>query len=119
LLKKQLKLDASRDWGHAKDYVKCMWLMLQHDKPDDFVCATGISHTVKDLVEYVFGKLDLDYTQYIKLDEKFYRAEELEFLKGDCSKAKKILGWEHEYTFETMLDEMISYWQNLPMKNMF
>jgi len=112
-------LDASRDWGHAKDYVKCMWLMLQHDKPDDFVCATGISHTVKDLVEYVFGKLDLDYTQYIKLDEKFYRAEELEFLKGDCSKAKKILGWEHEYTFETMLDEMISYWQNLPMKNMF
>ena len=112
-------LDASRDWGHAKDYVKCMWLMLQHDKPDDFVCATGISHTVKDLVEYVFGKLDLDYTQYIKLDEKFYRAEELEFLKGDCSKAKKILGWEHEYTFETMLDEMILYWQNLPIKNMF
>ena len=76
-------LDASRDWGHAKDYVKCMWLMLQPDKPDDFVCATGISHTVKDLVEYVFAKLDLDYTQYIKLDEKFYRAEELDSLALD------------------------------------
>ena len=59
------------------------------------------------------------FLYYIKLNEKFYRAEELEFLKGDCSKAKKILGWEHEYTFETMLDEMITYWQNLPMKNMF
>ena len=105
-------LDASRDWGHAKDYVKCMWLMLQHDKPDDFVCATGISHTVKDLVEYVFGKLDLDWKQYVGQDEKFMRPEELDVLKGDCTKAKKLLDWKHKYTFETMLDEMIKYWRD-------
>ena len=103
-------LDAARDWGHAKDYVYCMWLMLQHDKPDDFVCSTGVSHTVKDLVEYVFGKLDLDWKQYVGQDEKYFRPEELDVLKGDCSKAKENLGWKHEYTFETMLDEMIDYW---------
>jgi len=104
-------LDASRDWGHAKDYVAAMWLMLQHDTPDDFVCSTGVSHTVKDLVEYVFQKLELDWKEYVKQDEKFYRSEELEFLKGDCTKAKKILEWKHEYTFETMLDEMIENWK--------
>jgi len=103
-------LDASRDWGHAKDYVKAMWLMLQHDQPDDFVCSTGISHTVKDLVQYVFNKLQLDWEQYIKIDPKYYRSEELEFLKGDCDKAVKVLGWQHEYTFESMLDEMIEHW---------
>ena len=103
-------LDAARDWGHAKDYVYCMWLILQHDKPDDFVCSTGISHTVKDLVEYVFGKLDLDWKDYVGQDEKFYRPEELDVLKGDCTKAKTQLGWKHSYTFETMLDEMIDYW---------
>ena len=103
-------LDAARDWGHAKDYVYCMWLILQHDKPDDFVCSTGVSHTVKDLVEYVFGKLDLDWKQHVGQDEKYFRPEELDVLKGDCSKAKETLGWKHEYTFETMLDEMIDYW---------
>ena len=102
-------LNAARDWGHAKDYVRCMWLMLQHDKPDDFVCSTGISHTVKDLVKYVFGKLDLNWKEYIKQDKKFFRPEELDVLKGDYSKAKKVLGWKHSYSFETMLDEMIKY----------
>jgi len=102
-------LEAARDWGHAKDYVYCMWLILQHDEPDDFVCSTGISHTVKDLVEYVFGKLDLDWKQYVGQDEKFLRPEELNVLKGDCTKAKNVLGWKHKYTFETMLDEMITY----------
>ena len=105
-------LDAARDWGHAKDYVYCMWLILQHDKPDDFVCSTGVSHTVKDLVEYVFGKLDLDWKDYVGQDEKFMRPEELDVLKGDCSKAKNVLGWKHSYTFETMLDEMIENWLN-------
>jgi len=100
-------LDASRDWGHAKDYVYAMWLMLQQDIPGDYVCATGISHTVKDLVEYVFGKLGLDWRDYVKTDKKFLRPEELEHLKGDCKKAQEELGWEHQYTFETMLDEMI------------
>ena len=103
-------MDASRDWGHAKDYVYAMWLMLQKDVSGDYVCSTGVSHTVQDLVDYVFTSLDLDSSKYIELDEKFLRKEELKFLKGDCSKAKKELGWEHEYTFETMFDEMIEYW---------
>jgi GDPmannose 4,6-dehydratase len=103
-------LDATRDWGHAKDYVKVMWEILQLDKPDDFVCATGISHSVQDLCEYVFGKLDLDWELYVKQDEKFLRPEELHNLKGDPSKLVKATGWTHDYTFETMLDEMIEHW---------
>ena len=112
-LSNELKLgnmNESRDWGHAKDYVKAMWLMLQQDKPGDFVCSTGISHTVKDLVLYVFNSLELDWEDYVSTDQKYLRPEELEHLKGDCTKAKNILGWEHEYTFESMLDEMIEYW---------
>jgi len=104
-------LNASRDWGHAKDYVKCMWMILQHDFPDDFVCATGKTHTVRDLVEYTFQKLDLDWNDYVKIDKKYFRPEELEILKGDSAKARNILGWEPEYTFESMIDEMIDYWQ--------
>ena len=103
-------LEASRDWGHAKDYVEAMWLMLQHDKPEDFVCSTGISHTVKDLVEYVFSSLDLDWKEYVIIDNKYLRPEELKHLKGDCSKIKKVLSWKPKYTFEDMMDEMIEYW---------
>ena len=103
-------LDATRDWGHAKDYVEAMWLILQQDTADDFVCSTGVSHSVRELCEYVFGKLDLDWKQYVKQDEKFLRPEELHDLKGDCTKAKTLLSWEPKYTFETMLDEMINYW---------
>jgi GDPmannose 4,6-dehydratase len=103
-------LDATRDWGHAKDYVKAMWEILQLDKPDDFVCSTGISHSVKDLCEYVFSSLKLNYLDYVKVDEKFLRPEELHNLKGDSSKLIKATGWTHDYTFETMLDEMIEYW---------
>ena len=105
-------LDATRDWGHAKDYVEAMWLILQQDKPDDFVCSTGISHSVRELCEYVFNRLDLDYLDYLSVDSKFLRPEELRDLKGDCSKLKKLTGWEHKYTFETMLDEMVEYWLN-------
>lgn len=105
-------LDATRDWGHAKDYVYAMWLILQQDKPDDFVCSTGVSHSVQQLCEYVFGKLGLDWKQYVKQDEKFLRPEELHDLKGDCSKLVNATGWKHEYTFESMLDEMIEYWEN-------
>ncbi len=103
-------MNASRDWGHAKDYVKAMWMMLQHDKPDDFVFATGISHTIQDLVDYTFGKLDLDPSEYVESAEKYLRPEELEHLKGDPSKMKKELKWELEYTFESMIDEMTQYW---------
>jgi GDPmannose 4,6-dehydratase len=109
-------LDATRDWGHAKDYVKAMWEILQLDEPNDFVCATGISHSVRDLCEYVFSYLDLDYNDYVKVDEKFLRPEELHNLKGDSSKLIKATGWTHDYTFETMLDEMIEYWLNFYKK---
>ena len=105
-------LEATRDWGHAKDYVKAMWMILQQDKPDNFVCATGISHSVQDLVEYTFNKLDLDWKQYVKTDAKYLRPEELRDLKGDSSKLRK-LGWIADYTFETMIDEMIKYWMKI------
>ena len=105
-------LEATRDWGHAKDYVKAMWMILQQDKPDNFVCATGISHSVQDLVEYTFNKLDLDWNQYVKTDAKYLRPEELRDLKGDSSKLKE-LGWTADYTFETMIDEMIEYWMEI------
>ena len=103
-------LEATRDWGHAKDYVKAMWMILQEERPDDFVCSTGISHSVKDLCEYVFSSLDLNYRDYLKIDEKYFRPEELRDLKGDSSKLRDLTGWEPEYTFESMLDEMIEYW---------
>jgi GDPmannose 4,6-dehydratase len=103
-------LDATRDWGHAKDYVRAMWEILQLDESDDFVCSTGISHSVKELCEYVFSSLDLDYREYVTQDEKFLRPEELHNLKGDSSKLVKATKWTHDYTFESMLDEMIKYW---------
>jgi len=105
-------LSATRDWGHAKDYVQAMWMLLQLDKPGDYVCATGISHSVQDLCEYVFSKLKLNWKEYIKIDEKFLRPEELYNLKGDSSKLREVTGWKPEYTFESMLDEMIEYWIN-------
>lgn len=112
-LKTQLalgNLNATRDWGHAQDYVEAMWLILQQESPDDFVCSTGISHSVKELVEYTFGKLDLEWEKYVTQDEKFLRPEELNDLKGDSIKLRELTGWQPKYTFQTMLDEMISYW---------
>ena len=105
-------LEATRDWGHAKDYVEAMWLILQQENPDDFVCSTGISHSVQDLVEYTFNKLDLDWKQYVTTDAKYLRPEELKDLKGDSTKLRK-LGWKPNYTFETMIDEMIEYWMGI------
>ena len=103
-------LDATRDWGHAKDYVEAMWLMLQTDNPDDYVCSTGVSHSVKELCDYVFNKLDLNYQNYVVISGKHMRPEELTDLKGDSTKLRSKLGWEPKYTFETMLDEMVEYW---------
>ena len=85
-------------------------MMLQHSVPDNFVCATGISHSVKDLIMYVFEKLDMNYQDYVTQDEKFLRPEELTDLKGDSTKLRSTLGWKPTYTFETMLDEMIEHW---------
>ena len=100
-------LEATRDWGHAKDYVRAMWMMLQHDTPDDFVCATGESHSVRELCEEVFAELDMDYLDYVSVDPKYFRPTELDDLKGDCTKLKVELGWKPEYTFRSMLEEMI------------
>ena len=102
-------LDATRDWGHAKDYVRAMVMILEQDEPDDYVCATGVSHSVRELCDYVFSKLDLDYNDYVGVDEKYWRPEELVHLRGDSSKLKSI-GFKAEYTFESMLDDMIEYW---------
>ncbi len=103
-------LDATRDWGHAKDYVEAMWLMLQTDTPDDYVCSTGVSHSVRELCDYVFNKLDLNYQNYVVISGKHMRPEELTDLKGDSTKLRSALRWEPKYTFETMLDEMVEYW---------
>ena len=100
-------LEATRDWGHAKDYVRAMWLMLQHDTPDDFVCATGKSHSVRELCDLVFSLLNLDYREYVTISPEYYRPTELNDLKGDCSKLRKVLEWEPEYNFESMIQEMV------------
>ena len=100
-------LDAYRDWGHAKDYVKAMLLIIEHSKPDDFVIATGVTRSIREMVEYVFRKLELDPHQFIKQDKKFLRPQELPHLRGDASKARVALGWAPSYSFETLLDEMI------------
>ncbi len=106
-------LDATRDWGHAKDYVRAMWDILQLDKPSDFVCATGISHTVRNLCEYTFRNLGMQWEKYVEVSGKYQRPEELHNLKGDSSKLRQMTGWVPKYTFETMLDEMIEYWMEV------
>ena len=106
-------IDTFRDWGHSKDYVRAMHMIINHDKPDDFVVSTGETHSIKYLCEYVFNKLGLDYTKYVTQNPKFMRAQELQYLKGDCSKIKNILGWKPTYTFEEMLDEMIEHWEQI------
>lgn len=103
-------MDSYRDWGHSKDYVKAMHLIINHEKPDDFVVSTMTTHSVREMVEYVFNRLDLDYTKYVTQNEKFLRAEELKYLKGDSTKIRTKLGWKPDYTFETLMDDMIDGW---------
>jgi GDPmannose 4,6-dehydratase len=100
-------MDSQRDWGASRDYVRAMWLMLQQEKPDDYVVATGQTHSIRELCEYVFGRLGLDYRDYVRQDSKFMRPEELPYLCGDSSKARQLLGWEPEQTFESVIYEMI------------
>jgi len=108
-------MDAYRDWGHSKDYIKAMHLILQQDKPGDWVVATGETRSVRDMCEYVFSKLGLDYNQYVVQNQKFLRPEELPYLKGDSTRVRQ-LGWKPEYTFESMMDEMIEFWMNVYSK---
>jgi GDPmannose 4,6-dehydratase len=101
------KLDAKRDWGFAGDYVRAMWLMLQQPEPEDFVIATGHTHSVKELVETAFSYLDLDYRDFIKVDERFIRPAEVDLLIGDSSKARKTLGWEPKVSFAQLIKIMV------------
>jgi GDPmannose 4,6-dehydratase len=100
-------LDAHRDWGFAGDYVKAMWLMLQQDQADDYVISTGISHSVRDLVEVAFGHVGLDYQKYVRLDPKLIRPAEVEHLIGDSSKARAQLGWEPTVDFKGLVIMMV------------
>ena len=109
-LAKELKLgnlDARRDWGHARDYVRAMWTMLQQEQPGDYVIATGQTHSVRDFAEMAFGHVGLDYREYVKVDPAFLRPGETELLVGDASLAKEKLGWNHEHTFEELVREMV------------
>lgn len=105
-------IKSQRDWGHSKDYVKAMHLIINYKHPEDFVVSTGITHSVEEMVDYVFGELKLKTSKHIEIDNKFMRPDELKYLKGDCSKIKGILGWKPEYTFEMIMDEMIDYWHD-------
>lgn len=101
-------LDAERDWGHAKDYVRAQWLMLQQDKPEDFIIATGVKHSVRDLCRIAFAAAGiLNWEKHVLTDNEFKRPNELHSLHADSNKAKNILGWEPKYSFETMICEMV------------
>jgi len=100
-------LEATRDWGHARDYVRAMHLMLQQETPDDYVVATGETHTVREFCERAFARAELDWQRYVKVDERFYRPAEVDLLIGDSAKARRELGWEPRYTFEQLVEEMV------------
>lgn len=100
-------MDARRDWGHAEDYVRAMHLIMQQDQPDDFVIASGECHTVREFCELAFAHVGLDYRDYARVDEKFYRPAEVEALTGDASKARRVLGWEPRYTFPELVKVMV------------
>jgi len=100
-------LDAKRDWGHAADYVRAMHLMLQQPEPDDYVIATGETHSVSEFCELAFAEAGLDFQQYVTTDEKFYRPAEVDLLVGDSSKARKALGWKPRYAFPELVKEMV------------
>ncbi|MGO4186004.1 GDP-mannose 4,6-dehydratase, partial [Paenibacillus sp. TAF43_2] len=100
-------LDSKRDWGFAGDYVKAMWLMLQQDKPDDFVISTGETHTVEELVEIAFSHADLNWRDYVVIDPRFVRPAEVDLLLGDCTKAKQQLGWKLEVSFDQLVKMMV------------
>lgn len=105
-------LEAKRDWGHAYDYVRAMHLITNHDKPKDWIVATGVTRSVRDLCEYTFNSLDMNYMDHVVQNDKYFRQEEIDYLCGDSSEMRSILGWEPKYSFETMIDEMIGYWYN-------
>ena len=105
-------MDSYRDWGHSKDYVRAMHLMLQHDKPGDWIVSTMENHSVREMCELVFSYLGLNYKNYVTQNPKFLRPEELPYLRGDSTKIRTELGWKPTYTFKQMMEEMAEYWLN-------
>ena len=110
-------LDSYRDWGHSYDYVRAMHRIITAEKPNDYVVATGQSHSVRQLCEFVFKRLDMNYENYVVQNPKFIRPQELGYLKGDSSKVRSELGWKPTYTFETLLDEMIDHWMRIIVRS--
>jgi GDPmannose 4,6-dehydratase len=102
-------LDARRDWGYAGDYVEAMWLMMQAEKPDDFVIATGESHSVREFVEATFSKLDLDWREYVSIDPRYFRPAEVDLLHGDSTKARNVLGWKPKVDFQELVRLMVAH----------
>jgi GDPmannose 4,6-dehydratase len=102
-------LEAKRDWGFAGDYVNAMWLMLQQDKPDDYVVATGETHSIRELLEAAFSFLDLDYHEFVEFDSKYTRPSEVELLLGDATKAREVLGWRPQVDFRGLITMMMEH----------
>jgi len=103
-------LDSCRDWGHSYDYVRAMHLINNYETPRDWVVATGVSHSVRELCDYTFKSLGMNYEDYVVQNQKFIRPEELKYLRGDSSETRELLGWKPKYTFESMIDEMVRHW---------
>ena len=110
-------LDAKRDWGHAREYVKAMWIMLQQDAPDDYVIATGETHSVREFCEIAFSHVGLDYREHVQIDPRFLRPAEVDLLIGDCTKAKDKLNWTYDIDFEDLVKEMVDADLRLFSKN--
>jgi GDPmannose 4,6-dehydratase len=106
-------MDSYRDWGHSKDYVKAMHMIMNHETPDDFVVSTMETHSVREMCEVVFSYLGLDYRDYVTQNPKYLRPEELPYLKGDSTKIRETLGWKPTYTFESMMHEMCDHWMDV------
>jgi GDPmannose 4,6-dehydratase len=102
-------LEARRDWGYAKDYVEAMWLMLQAEEPDDFVISTGETHSVREFLDAAFGHLNLDWKEYVEIDPLYYRPAEIDMLRGDAAKARRVLGWKPKVTFEALVRLMVDH----------
>lgn len=120
-LEKELRLgnlEAKRDWGHAREYVKAMWLMLQQDDPSDYVIATGKAHSVREFLEKAFSYVGLNYQDYVVIDPRFVRPAEIELLVGDCSKGQRELGWKSSISFEDLVHEMVDEDLNLVSKQL-
>jgi GDPmannose 4,6-dehydratase len=100
-------LDAKRDWGYAKEYVEAMWLMMQQSKPDDFVIATGETHTIRELLTIAFERVGLSWVEHVKIDPKYYRPTEVDILQGDASKARRVLGWYPKMSFKELVERMV------------